>query len=157
MKNKPIWLKSVISGIIYIVFSLLIIFFVYIIDVFESTFVLGAIYGGILAFITSCDGIKRTVIARIMGIIAAFIAQVILFILGIPYQIILFILRDNEWVRETGRLTVNEVIGYNWGTMFFWWVMLISFAGFVIGIFVFNVVRSRIKKPNTGGNVNESE
>jgi len=128
------------------VFSLLIIFFVYIIEIFESTFVLGAVYGGILAFVTSCNSIKRTIIARIMGILAAFISQAILLITSIPYRILFYIFRNDEFVRETGRLTVNEVIGYNWGTMFFWWAMLISFVAFAIGIFVYNVIRNRTKK-----------
>ena len=124
---------------------------------FSGSFALGALCGAIIAVITSCDKTKRTIIARVMGILAAVSAQFMLFITGIPYEIILYIYRNDTYVRETGRLSVNEVIGYNWGTMFFWWSLLFSFAVFVIGIFIFNVINNRKKKYNVRGNINESE
>jgi len=153
VRSKPIWIKSVICGLIYIAFSLLIIFVVYTMDFFEGSLVLGALCGIAIAFITSCDSMKRTVIARIMGILSALISQEIISLLGIPSRLILYVLRNDEWIKETGRLTVNEVIGYNFGRMFFWFALAISFAVFVIGIFVYNIIKNRTK----GENANESE
>jgi len=148
MKKLSILQKSLICGLVYMVFSLLIILFVYIIGIFESAIALGLFYGIILAAVTSCEDAKRTIIARLMGIISAIAAQVILFFTGVPYEIILYIyrFRNNTWVLETGRLSVNEVIGYNWGTMFFWYRLLISFAFSVVGIFIFKLIKNRKKK-----------
>ena len=66
MRSKPIWLKTVVGGLLYIVFSLSIIYVEYIVRFPEGTFVLGSLYGVILALITSCESAKRTVIARFM-------------------------------------------------------------------------------------------
>ena len=146
MKSKSILLKSVICGSAYLIFTLMLLFLVYIIRFFESAFILGISYGIIVMLVTSCEKIERTIIARVLGIVSAVIAQLILFITGIPYKIILYILRDDEWVKETGRLTVNEVIGYNWGVMFFWWAFIMSFLISISCLFVFNMIKNRRKK-----------
>lgn len=140
-------LKSVICGLVYLLCSLLIIVVVYIIDIdsFDLTFILGIIYGIFLAVFMDYNNVKRTVIARVVGILSAVVAQVILFITGIPYAIIQYIYRNDEFVREMGYLTVNEVIGYNFGLVYFWVVALIAFVVSVISIFILNVIRNRKK------------
>jgi len=121
------------------------IFAVYIMDFIEITLILGAIFGVVVAAVSYCDNVKRTIAAMIMGIIASFVSQSILFISGIPYKIILFIYRNDTWVQESGRLSVNEVIGYNFGTMIFWQGLLISFVVLIIVIFLFHAIKSRLK------------
>ena len=138
MKSISILLKSVICGCIYLLFSLFLIFVVYILGLFEFTIALGILYGIICAWVTYCETIKRTIVAVAMGLLAAVTSQIILSLSGIPYQIIRYILRDNEFVRETGRLTVNEVIGYNFGTLLFWYGMLPSIV--VSAIIIFGVM-----------------
>lgn len=146
MKNKPILLKSFACFSIYLIFSLLIIFVAYIIDFFEGTFILGVICGVIIAVVTICENAKKTIIARVCGIFSAAIAQLILLISGIPYNIIFYIFRNDEFVRETGRLTVNEVIGYNFGYIILWRWLLVSFLISIIVIFIFNKIKSRTNK-----------
>jgi len=146
MKNIPIWLKSVICGSVYMIFSLLIIPVAYTLDFFEGTFILGILCGTIIAFVTICDNLNRTIIARVLGIVSAVVGQLILFISGIPYEILLYIFRNDAFVRETGRLTVNELISYNWGVillLLLWSGLLISLAVIVVVGFIFNLIKRK--------------
>ena len=149
VKNKSILLKSVICGLIFLVCSLMVIFVVYIMDILELTIVLGILCGVFIAVLTCCDTTKRTVIARVAGISSVVVAQFILFLSGLPYIIIKYVLRENEWVKETGRLTVNEVIGYNFGNMFLWFWLLVAFTVTAIGIFIFNKIKRRNSQDET--------
>ena len=144
MRSKSILLKSIICGSVYFVLSLLIIVVVYIMDFFQGALILGIICGISIAVITCCDTVKRTVIARCMGILAAAISQMILFISGIPYDILLYYYRNDTWVMESGRLSVNEVIGYNLGCMTLWYGLIISFIISIVSIFVFNIIKKYI-------------
>jgi uncharacterized membrane protein len=118
MRSKPIWLKSIICGVSCWVFLLLLIFVVYIMDFFEGAFFVGLPCGIIIALVTSCDTLKRTIKARVFGILSALLSQFLFTLLGIPYAIILYIYRNTEWVQYSGRLSVNETIGYGWGRFF---------------------------------------
>ena len=137
MRSRSILLKSIICGLICLLFLLLLIFVVYILDYFEGAFFVGLLCGAIIAIVTRCDTLKRTVIARFAGLLTAILSQFIFEILGVPYQILLYVFRNNSFVRETGRLTVNEMIGYGWGRIIFWGGLAISFAVTVISIFIF--------------------
>ena len=99
--------------------------------------------GAIIAFVTYCDKLKRTIIARIMGLLSVVVSQFIFDIIGIPYGILMYLFRNDSFVREMGHLTVNETIGYGWGRMFLGGGLIVSFAVTVIIIFIYN----KIKKP----------
>jgi len=143
MRSKSILLKSVICGSICLVFLLLLIFVVYTLDFFEGAFFVGLPCGVIIAVITCCDTLKRTVIARFMGLLSAVVSQFIFEIIGVPYMILMYVYRNDSFVREMGRLTVNETIGYGWGRMFFWGGLVVSFTVAVISIFIINRIKSR--------------
>jgi len=134
MRSKPIWLKSIISGLVFAVFLLLIFFVVYILNFLYGSIILGVICGVIIAMVTACDTAKRTFIARIMGIVAAFIALWVLIRMGILNIILLHILRNDSFVQETGRLSAHHTTGYFFGFIFLCAGMIVSFiiASFVI-------------------------
>lgn len=136
MKNIPILLKSVICGLMYTVTSLCIILILYILDFgLLDTIFSGAFCGIMIALVTCCDTLKRTVIARFMGLLSAVAAQFLLSFSGAPYYIIMYIYRDQVWLYEIGHLTVNELIGYNLGLMMFWFGLLTSvFISILISI-----------------------
>ena len=145
MINKSILMKSIICGSVYLIFSLMLVLVVYIIDIFGITILLGVLYGIVIVVITHCDTIKRTIIAMVMGLLSAVVSQILLNVSGIPYRIIQHIYRNDEFVRETGRLAVNETIGYNWGNMLFWFGLLISFIASFVVILITHKVKKRIK------------
>ena len=151
---KSILARSVICGLVYLIFPFLIIFVASIIDdiitdSFTTATVFGIICGTVMAFVTNCGELKRTVIARIMGVLSVIAADMILFIADVPYRIILYIYRNDFYVREMGRLTLNETIGYAWSMMFFEIALPISFAVVCIGIFIYHVTKNRRMKKQT--------
>lgn len=93
----------------------------------QSSSVLGGFCGIIIAIVTNSDTFKRTVIARFMGLFSAVLVQGLLSTFGIPYRIIMHIYRDENWLEELGHLTINELIGYGFGLMYFWYSLLASF------------------------------
>ncbi len=145
MRNKPLFQKIIIFDLLYLLFTLLLIFAVYVIDFFWVTFILGTLYGVVITVVSYCKQIKRTIIAIVTTLLSAVVIQFSLIVLGVPYIIILYILRNNSWVKETGHLTVNEVIGYNWGNMFFWFSLLISLVVSLVSLILFNAIRYRRK------------
>lgn len=143
MRSKSILLKSVICGSICLIFLLLLIFVVYTLNFFIGAFLVGLPCGVIITIVTCCDTLKRTVIARFMGLLSAAVAQFIFESLGVPYRILLYVFRNNSYVSEMGRLTVNETIGYGWGRMLFWGGLIVSFVITVICIYICNRIKSR--------------
>ena len=119
MMKKSIPTKCLVCSLVYLIFPFLTLYFVYSLDLVGVAFFLGTLYGVAVVLITYSDTFKRTIIAVLLGLLSAFALQILLVASGIPYRIILFMLRHNWWVQETGRLTTNEVAGYNFGTMFF--------------------------------------
>ena len=146
LRNKSLLLKSIICGLVFWIFTLLIIFVEYIIHFSVLIFVLGILYGVVIAVVSYCDKVKRTIVAMLMGILAAVVSQFILLISGVPYKIIFYIFRNNTWVKQSGRLSVNEVIGYNWGIFSFWYGLLISFVILIICISLYNTIKSLRKQ-----------
>ena len=151
MSKKTILSKSAICGSVYLIFPFLILLVVYGLDtIITNPFVVatlfGAICGTIIAVVTNCGELKRTSIARAFGILAVIVVELLLEIFGVQSKIILYIFRNTEFVRETGRLTVNETIGYSWSMMFFWFSMIISLVVVCVGIFVYNIVKTRRTK-----------
>lgn len=146
MKNKSILLIGVICASLYIIFSLLLLYVVYIIDLFEITIVLGVLYGIAVIVITRRKTTKETIKAKLIGICCALSSQIVLSVLAIPSRIILHILRYDEFVQDTGRLTTNELIGYSFGTMLLWWGMMMTLVISVIidiGVSVFYKIKKR--------------
>ena len=146
MNNKSVFLKSIICGLICLIFLLLLIFVVYTLDFFVGAFLVGLSCGVIIAFVTRCDTFKRTVVARLMGLFSAIFSYFIFEMLGAPYRILLYVFRNNSFVQETGRLTVNETIGYGWGRILFGGGLLIAFIITVISIFIFNSIKNHKRK-----------
>ena len=136
-------LKGITSGSTCLIFLLLLIFVVYTLDFFEGAFFVGLPCGVIIAIVTCCETLKRTVIARFVGLLSAVVSQFIFEIIGVPYTILMYVYRNDSFVREMGHLTVNETIGYGWGRMFFWGGLVISFIITVISIFIFTRIKSR--------------
>ena len=118
MKNKSILLKSAICGLLYLIFDLLIIPAEYIFDfTLYGALVLGIICGILMSLILYCDTTKRTFIAIGGGVLSSILVS---FLFGwIPYRMLEYLFRNDDWYKEIGHLTVNELIGYNWGRLFF--------------------------------------
>jgi hypothetical protein len=125
------------------IFLLLLIFVVYTLNYFDGSFFVGMPCGIIIAIVTSCDTLKRTVITRITGLFSAVVAQVIFEILGTPYSILMYIFRNDSAIKEIQHLTINETIGYGWGRFLFWGGVLIAFVISVLSIFIFHKVQRR--------------
>jgi hypothetical protein len=106
-------------------FYLLRFIVVYPLNLVGATLILGALCGAAFALLTRCDTLKKTILSGIAGLVSAFAVELITFASGIARHIILYLLRDQEWIKETGRLTVNETIGFTIGTMLFWVAFLV--------------------------------
>lgn len=127
--------------------SLSIILVLYIMDLdLQSTIVLGGLCGMIIAILTNSRTLKRTIIARFMGIFFAVFAQFLLSTFGIPYRMIMYIYRDENWLEELGHLTINELIGYGFGLMYFWYSLLVSFFVSVVVIFIIIRIKNHRKQ-----------
>ena len=150
MKNISMLLKSVICVATYLFFWLLMFFTAYVNDDILHPFYMaigfGIICGSVIAIITGCAKLRRTVLSRIIGVISVIATDFLLSMSSIPHKIILYKYRNDAFVQETGRLTVNETLVFGWGNMFFWIAMIISFVVICIGIFVYNAVKNRRMK-----------
>lgn len=142
MRSKSILLKSIICASVYPIFLPLIIFVVYILRRYEGAFFIGLPCGAVIALVTWCDKLKRTAIARIMGLISIVAAYIILEMLHVPYSILdMYMPRD-----DMGNPTVIiEMISYGWGPDSFWAGLVFSFVVTGIGIFIFSRIKSRRK------------
>ena len=146
MNKKNILVKSLICGLVYMIFPFLIIYIVYIIDVYNfiaPAISLGIVCGTVIALVTYCGELKRTAITRIAGILSVFTTALLLDLFGVQYRIILYIYRNSEWVQYSGRLSVNETMGYGWSMMFFWAAMPISFIVVCFGTFLYGKIKKR--------------
>jgi len=145
VRKKSILLKGVLCGLIYVILHLLIIPTQYILNLsLLSALALGILCGVAIAIVSYCDTVKRTIIAMIVGISSAAAMFFALSISGIPYAMIMYIFRNDEAIKAIGHLTVNEVIEYNFGLLFFFWPgLLISFIILMIIILIFIAVRNR--------------
>jgi len=153
MSKKSILLKSIICASTYLTLWLLMFFAAYIdgsaLNPFYLAIVFGIICGTVMAVVTRCAELKKTVLTRIIGVLSVIATDLILSISGIPHSIILYKYRNDAFVQETGRLTVNETIVFGWSNMFFWYALSISFAVVVVAILVYNVVKKRRTKNQT--------
>jgi len=152
MSKTSILVKSIICIFGYMIFWFLMFFTAYIdnstFPPFYMAIVFGIICGTVMAIITACAELKRTVFARIIGVFSVIATDFILSMSGIPHKIILYKYRNDAFVQETGRLTVNETIVFGWSNMFFWFALPISFVVVCSGIFLYNKIKNRrIKKP----------
>lgn len=146
MKKISILLKSMICALVYTVTSLSIFLICYVLEFdLQNTVVLGVFCGIVMALVTVCDTLKRTVIARLMGLLSAVVAQYLLSLSGVPYGIMMYIFRNENWLEEIGHLTVNELIGYAYGLMIFWPGLLVSFCIAVVVIFIFHWIKNHRK------------
>ena len=157
MSKKSILYKSIICVSAYLIFWLLMFFTAYINDIafqpFYMAIAFGIICGAVIAIVTGCAELKRTVLARIIGVLSVIATDIILSVSGIPHKIILYKYRNSAFVQETGRLTVNETIVFGWSNMFFWYALLISFAVVAVSIFIFKTVKNRRMKNQANSTV----
>ena len=153
MSKKSILSKSVICVSAYLIFWSLMFLTAYIDDnifhPFYMAIVFGIICGTVIAIVTSCAELKRTILARIIGVFSVIATDMILSASGIPHKIILYKYRNSAFVQETGRLTVNETIVFGWSNMFFWYALLVSFAVVAVSILISKAVNNRRMKSQT--------
>jgi len=145
--DKSILIKSAICGLVYLVFHLLIIPAQYVFDFsLYSALVLGILCGITIAAISYSNTAKKTVVTMVVGLVSSVLAQLILWFTGLPYAILWNIFKNDVAIQEIGHLTVNELIGYNWGfILFFLPSFLITFAVLIISVPVFISIRNRSK------------
>lgn len=145
MKSKSILLRMLICCFVYVTFVLLLFFIIYKMHLFAGAFYVGLPSGFFIALVTHCDTLKRTVIARSMGLLSVAVSHFIMELLNVPYTILMYIFRYDTFVRQAGHLSINEMIGYGWGRYYFWSGLLISFMISIAGIFIVEKVKSRTK------------
>ena len=159
MKRISIPIKAIICCSAYLIFWSLMFFSAYINDntfhPFYMAIVFGIICGTFIALITACAELKRTLLARIIGALSVVATYFLLSMSGIPHRIILYKYRNDAFVQETGRLTVNETIVFGWSNMFFGIAILISFFVVCIGIFIVNIVKTQRKKKQVSSNTED--
>jgi len=145
LKNVSIFLKSLICGLVCLILHLLIIPAEYILHLsLYASLVLGVLCGITIAAISYCDTAKRTIITMISGFLSAVTMSFVLSLSGVPYKILTYIFKDV--MREFGHLTVNELIGYNWGYyLFFLPSFFITFIVLIILIPTLIVLKSHSK------------
>ena len=147
MSKRSILFKSIICVSAFLIFWSLMFLAAYIDDAtlhpFYMAIAFGIICGTVIAIVTGCAEMKRTFLARIIGGLSVIATDFILSISGIPHQIILYKYRNDAFIRETGRITVNESIAFGWSNMFFWYALLIAFAVVCIGVFIYNIMKTR--------------
>jgi hypothetical protein len=113
---------------------------------FYMAIIFGIICGTVMAGITVCTELNRTILARIIGVLSVVATDFLVSMSGIPHRIILYKYRNDAFVQETGRLTVNETIKFGWSNMFLGIAISISFIVVCIGIFIYNMVKNRRMK-----------
>ena len=147
MSKVSIPIKSIICCLAYLIFWLLMFFTAYVNDDILHPFYMaigfGIICGTVIAIITGCAKLRRTVLSRIIGVVSVIATDFLVSMSGIPHKIILYKYRSDAFVQETGRLTVNETMVFGWSNMFFWFAILISFVIVCIGIFVYKILKNR--------------
>ena len=147
INSISIFFKSVICVLVCIVMSLSIIFInTTMFYGARSMFILGGFCGIIIAIVTKSDTLKKTIIARFMGLFFAVITQLLLVFSDVPYYIIKFIYGRHDlsfygeeaesWFRDIEHFIENEVSIYVWCTVFFLYSLLASFCIAVVVIFV---------------------
>lgn len=83
----------------------------------------------------------------IAGLLSAVTMSFVLSASGVPSKILTLIYQEDEFFRELGHLTVNELIDYNWGFLFFFLPgFLITFIILIILIAVIINKKSRSTK-----------
>lgn len=152
MNNFSIFLKSVICVLVCIVMSLSTIlmnttmFYGY-----SSMFILGGFCGIIIAIVTKSNTLKRTIIARFMGLFSAVITQYLLLISKIPYHIIKFTYIKYDaygeayWPKDIRYLMENEMYGYILDSVSSLHGLLASFFTTVVVIFIAIKIKNRRK------------
>ncbi|MDR2571609.1 MAG: hypothetical protein LBD23_15140 [Oscillospiraceae bacterium] len=118
MRKKSILVKSIVCSSFYLILWSLTFFTAYIGDSvfhpFLMAIVFGIICGTVIAIITVCAELKRTILARVFGVLSVVATDFLLSMSGVPHKIILYKYRNDTFVQETGRLTVNETIVFGW-------------------------------------------
>ena len=159
MNKISMCLKSVICVLVCISMSLSIIFintsklFGYSDSIM---FILGGVCGIIIAIITKGDTLKKTILARFMGLFSAVIAQLALCISCVPYYIVKLIYGKHDlsfygeeaesWFRDIEHFIENEVSIYNWCVVFFLYSLFALFCATIIVSFITNKIKNRIKR-----------
>ena len=147
MKNKSMLLRSIVCSLTFLIFWSLMFFTAYIdnaiLHPFIMAIVFGTICGTVIAIVTDCTEVKKTVLARIIGVISVIVLSLIVDISSIPHRIILYKYRNDAFVRETGRITINESLVFGWSNMFFCNAMVVSFAVTAMIILIYKVMKNR--------------
>ena len=147
MKNKSMGLKILIIGLLYLLFLFLFFLFVYGIDFFEGSLFLGIGFGILIVIVARSETIKKTLGCIGFGVLISLVIQIIFHFSNTPYRIIEFIFRNDETITNLGHLTVNELIGYNWGIILFFWPTMLITVGISTGVFLVVRIIKKRKEP----------
>jgi len=137
-----ILLKGFLCGLIYLAFTILIVIVgCTSFDVITLSYVLGAVYGVIAALTVCCEKALKTFLSCVTGLFFIVVADFINWLNR--EQIALYMYRNNDFVRDMGRLSVQHRIGYNWGLMVF---KPCALAVFIIAVFAASFIKAKIAK-----------
>lgn len=156
MKNRSIFLKSVICVLITIAMSLSILFINIMVYDYYVIMILGALCGIIIAIITKSDTLLKTIAARFLGLSSSVIAQLLLLFSDFPYYIIKFIYGKHDldfygeeaanWFRDIEHFIDNEVSVYDSCVIFFLYSLFASFSVAVVAVFIFAKFKNHRKR-----------
>ncbi|MCI8660869.1 MAG: hypothetical protein HFG54_11615 [Lachnospiraceae bacterium] len=157
MDNWSVFLKSVICVLSSMVMSLLLIITIRVSD-FYNAMILGGFCGIIIAVVTKSETRKKTITARIIGLLSAVMSQLLLLFSDIPYCIIMFIYGNYDlefygeeaerWFGDIEHFIENEVFVYDWCVVFLLYGLFISFCVGIVMIFLLDKMKSYKKGHN---------
>ena len=146
MKNKSMGLKLFIIGLLYLLFLFLFFLLVYGFDLFFGAIFLGIGCGLLIVAVARSDTAKKTIGCIGLGVLLSLVIQIIFHFSNAPYRIIELIFRNDETIANLGHLTVNEVIGYNWGMILIFWPSMLVTVGVSIGVMLIFSIDTKLKE-----------
>jgi len=138
-----ILLRGFLCGLIYLAFSILIVIVgcTQVLDVMVLSFVLGAVYGVAAALIVSCKKIAQTLLSCATGLVCVVFA---FFAEGLyAKRIAMYMYRNDFYVREMGRLSLQHKLSYNFVFLAFTFYSLVVF---IVAVFAATFIKAKSAK-----------
>jgi len=151
-----ILLRGFLCGLVYLAFSVLIVIVgcTQVLNAVGLSFVLGAVYGVAAALIVSCKKIAQTLLSCATGLVCVVFAFFAEGLYAKRIALYIYRYRNDFYVREMGRLSVQHRIGYGWGLNLVF--KPCSLVVFIVAVFAVSVV-SYIKKKSAKNKENKEE
>ena len=140
MKSIPTVSKCLAFLLLSIIFHLSVIALVYVFDLFNLISILSILYAIIIIVISYHKRIGKMLFTVYLALLFTFIGDLLLRSYSVYFRILFYIYRNDDWVKETGRLSVQHTVGAGFGIISFWINFLLAlFVMVVIAIIVVSI------------------